>query len=447
MITVKNDFRQKFHLEPQKGWLNDPNGLCFFDGCYHVYFQYSPDSAYGKGDKCWGHFKSPDMLNWTFCGTVLRPDCPDDRSGVYSGCGFVKGNTLYLFYTGNVKEEGNFDYVTEGRKANVILVTTKDGQNMSKKQTLLRNCDYPKNCSCHVRDPKVWEENGIYHMILGARTLDDKGCVLYYTSPDLLNWDFEKAESYPDFGYMWECPDIIRLGGKKYLSICPQGLNHGEFSHQNIYSSGYFDGKDFIEWDYGFDFYAPQTFISPDGRTIMIGWMGIGDIPYTNPTAELGWQHSLTCARELFIGKTGKVHTLPVSEMLELRGEYVEILNSAKVKCELPFEIDGKAGENFSLSLGNYMIMNFEDGVFTLSFKDEKVSGGRDLRRVKLSSVSSIRILFDTSSAEIYLNDGERVMSTRFYPENIETEISISDFTGKLYRLGSMNFLKGAENE
>ena len=301
---MKNNFRQKLHLELQKGWLNDPNGLSFFNGKYHVYFQYSPDSPYGKGDKCWGHWESPDIINWIFKGAVLRPDCPDDRSGVYSGCGLVYGDTLHLFYTGNVKKDGNYDYITSGREANVIYVTTKDGQNMSKKRTLLRNSDYPENCSCHVRDPKVWEENGRFYMVLGARTLDDKGAVLYYTSDNLTDWHFQKEESLDGFGYMWECPDVINIGGKKFLSFSPQGMEHGEFSHQNIYSSGYLNGDKFIEWDYGFDFYAPQTFTAPDGRVIMIGWMGIGDIPYTNPTAELGWQHCLTMPRELFLMKS-----------------------------------------------------------------------------------------------------------------------------------------------
>ena len=187
---MKNDLRQKLHLEPTKGWLNDPNGLCFFKGEYHVYFQYSPDSAEGKGKKCWGHWSSPDLLKWKFTGTVLFPDLPEDRDGVYSGCGFVKEDTLYLFYTGNVKEAGDHDYITSGRGANVILVTTEDGHRMSPKKVLLRNQDYPDYCSCHVRDPKVWEEDGAYHMVLGARTLDSKGCVLYYVSEDLIQKDF-----------------------------------------------------------------------------------------------------------------------------------------------------------------------------------------------------------------------------------------------------------------
>lgn len=444
---MKNDFRQKLHLEPEKGWLNDPNGLSFLDGKYHVYFQYSPQSAYGKGDKCWGHWESPDLINWTFCGTVLRPDCLDDRSGVYSGCGFVLGDTLHLFYTGNVKKEGNYDYITAGREANVIHVTTKDGQHMSEKHTLLRNSDYPENCSCHVRDPKVWEENGTFYMVLGARTLDDRGRVLYYTSDDLENWTFQKSESRDGYGYMWECPDVIDLSGEKYLSFSPQGMEHGEFSHQNVYSSGYLNGENFIEWDYGFDFYAPQTFTAPDGRKILIGWMGIGDIPYTNPTAESGWQHCLTIPRELSVGENGEIYQKPVSEMLSLRYDGKKIASNSIITAKLPFELTGKVSEGFSLIFHSGFKLSFEDKVFTLEFDDMRVSGGRTVRRVKLDKLTSIRIFADTSSLEIYLNDGERVMSTRFYPENTKTEISVQGFDGEIYSLNGINVAKGTENE
>ena len=246
---------------------------------------------------------------------------------------------------------------------------------------------------------------------------------------------------------MWECPDVIELGDKKYLSISPQGVAHSKFSHHNVYSSGYFYGKNFIEWDYGFDFYAPQTFLAPDGRKIMIGWMGIGDIPYTNPTSKLGWQHCLTIMRELNIDKDGEISALPVSELLSLRGECTKIAKNECFNCHLPFELDGKTGENFSLTLCDYLSMNFESGVFTLSFLDKKVSGGREQRFLKIPSLSDIRILFDTSSVEIYLNGGKRVMSTRFYPDDTETQIKICDFYGDLYKLKGINVLEGAENE
>ncbi len=443
---MKNDFRQKLHLEPTKGWLNDPNGLSFFKGKYHIYFQYCPDSPYGNGNKCWGHWESSDLINWVFCGTAIRPDCPEDKNGAYSGCGIVSGDTLHIFYTGNVKNDGDYDYITAGREANVIHIATKDGRNMSEKRVLLRNSDYPKNCSCHVRDPKVWEENGKFYMVLGARTLDDKGCVLYYASPDLLNWTFEKAESRDGFGYMWECPDVIELCGNKYLSISPQGLAHGELSHQNIYSSGYFKGDEFIEWDYGFDFYAPQTFTAPDGRKIIIGWMGIGDIPYTNPTAELGWQHCLTMPRELVLKKDGEIYQKPLSELQLLRRECREIEANSSISAELPFELTGKICGDFSIK-SNSFSLSYEDSIFTLEFLDMKVSGGRTSRRVRLENLDEIRIFADTSSLEIYLNGGKRVISSRFYPEDTEIELLVCGLSGKIYRLDGIKVTKGTENE
>lgn len=440
---MKNNWRQRLHLEPPSGWLNDPNGLSFFNNEYHVYFQYAPDSACGAGGKCWGHWSGKDLLHWVYTGAVMRPDTPDDRSGVYSGCGFVRDGLLYLFYTGNVKEEGQHDYITSGRGANVILVTTKDGVHMSEKRTLLRNSDYPEYCSCHVRDPKVWEENGSFHMVLGARTLDDKGCVLFYTSEDLLSWRFEKAESVPDFGYMWECPDLIRLGESRFLSVSPQGLTHEEYRHQNVYSSGYFtyeggELKDFEEWDYGFDFYAPQTFTVPDGRTLLIGWMGIGDIPYTNPTAELGWQHCLTIPRELTVGESGQIIQRPFREIKNLKNEPVTFKDGEAVRTELPFYLEASAAEGFRLTFEDMLELSFEGGIFTLQFTNDKVGCGRDVRRVKLEQLSQLEIVADTSSLEIYLNGGEKVMSSRFYPSENEVTLIPEGIDGSIYPLGAM---------
>lgn len=442
---MKNDWRQKLHLEPKKGWLNDPNGLSFFGGKYHVYFQYSPDSAYGAGDKCWGHWEG-DLLRWRFTGTVLLPDCPEDRSGVYSGCGLVKGDVLNLFYTGNVKEEGDHDYITSGRGANVIRVTTRDGVTMSEKQTLLRNSDYPDYCSCHVRDPKVWEEDGAYRMVLGARTLDNRGCVLFYRSDDLENWSFDYELSIPDFGYMWECPDVIDIDGRRFLGISPQGLPHGETEHQNVYSAGYFRYDDtlhdFEEWDYGFDFYAPQTFTAPDGRVILIGWMGIGDIPYTNPTTELGRQHCLTFPRELSLRKDGGIYQRPVREYNALKEKPVNLEKSEPLKTELPFYLASLSPlEKFTLVFEDMLEMSYEDGIFTLRFMNNEVGCGRDVRRVRLGSFTGIEIIADMSSLEIYLNGGEKVMSTRFYPRGTDITLRGEGIGGSVYRMKGMEMV------
>ena len=444
---MKNNWRQRLHLEPPRGWLNDPNGLSFFNGEYHVYFQYAPESAYGAGGKCWGHWSGRDLTHWSCSGAVLRPDSPDDRSGVYSGCGFVKDGLLYLFYTGNVKEEGDHDYITSGRGANVILVTTEDGVHMSEKRTLLRNSDYPPYCTCHVRDPKVWEEDGCYHMVLGARTLEDTGCVLFYRSTDLVDWSFDHAESVPDFGYMWECPDIIRLGDRRFLGISPQGLQHEAYRHQNVYSSGYFryegekgeELRDFQEWDYGFDFYAPQTFTAPDGRTLLIGWMGIGDIPYTNPTAELGWQHCLTLPRELTASQDGRISQRPLRELDALKKAPISFEPGRGIRTEVPFYLASLApAEHFVLRLGDILTMSYEAGLFTLSFQDRKAGGGRDRRCAELSEFTGIEVICDTSSVEIYLNGGEKVLSSRFYPADTEMTVTAQGISGSIYPLEPM---------
>ena len=445
---MKNDLRQKLHLEPKKGWLNDPNGLSFFGGAYRVYFQYSPDSPYGDGDKCWGYFEGRDLLDWKYMGAVIRPDIREDINGVYSGSGLVRGDKLYLFYTGNVKEDGDYDYITCGRGANVILVTTTDGRHMSGKRVLLRNSDYPEYCSCHVRDPKVWEENGSYRMVLGARTLEDKGCVLFYRSDDLLDWHFEKSVGKDDLGYMWECPDVIRLGGRRFLSISPQGLPHGMYSHQNVYSAGYFafDGevpREFEEWDYGFDFYAPQSFTAPDGRTLLIGWMGIGDIPYKNPTAELGWQHCLTIPRELSVGKNGRIIQRPFRELGRLKKEPpVCIAQGENVTAKLPFCFASAACEDsFSLRLSDAVELRAENGVFSLKFPDERAGGGRDIRRVKIGECRSLEVIADMTSLEIFLNGGEKVMSTRFYPDETALTVAADGITGIIHELAEMRVM------
>ena len=136
-MKLSEKWRQKLHLEPPVGWLNDPNGLSFFKGKYHVYFQYAPDDAQGNAKKCWGHYESKNLTDWEFTGTVLVPDIPEDKDGVYSGCAYVNDDMLNIFYTGNVKENGNFDYITAGRQGNVIMVTSRDGHAMSAKKVLL----------------------------------------------------------------------------------------------------------------------------------------------------------------------------------------------------------------------------------------------------------------------------------------------------------------------
>lgn len=442
---IKNaKWRQRFHIEPPDGWLNDPNGLSFYKGEYHVYFQYSPIAADGHTPRGWGHYHGADLMHMVYDKAVMMPDIPEDSHGVYSGSAIENDGVLHIFYTGNVKMEGDYDYVTAGRGANVIHVTTADGSEVSEKQVLLRNSDYPDFCSCHVRDPKVWKEGKVWKMVLGARTLNDEGCVLVYESADLINWKYAGKVYKEGYGYMWECPDYFELGGKGFLSTCPQGLPHYETKWQNLNESGYFplDGRledsrlgEFAEWDMGFDFYAPQTFLDPQGRRILIGWLGMDNRVYGNATTELGWQHCLTIPREVTLGENGRLRQYPIAEFDALRKSERRHADGCTAKYALPLEICGEPTADFSITLDGKLELRFDKAkqLFTMKFSDEKYGYGRGTRNAVIESVNSIRLIADMSSIEVYLNGGETVMSTRFYPDGGCAELEIKGFEAQVW--------------
>lgn len=183
---MKEMYKLKYHLEPVSGWMNDPNGLVEKDGKYHIYYQYSYEPEGGL--KYWKQFTTKDFLHYQDEGIALSPDHPHDQGGAYSGCCFNDHGLLRYFYTGNVKLPGDYDYINAGREHNVMIVDSQDGLVLDHKEVVLYNKDYPQNMSCHVRDPYVYENDGMYYMVLGARTLDSHGCVILYSSKDLKKW-------------------------------------------------------------------------------------------------------------------------------------------------------------------------------------------------------------------------------------------------------------------
>ena len=230
-------WRPAFHVAPPVGWLNDPNGLCQKDGIYHAFFQMAPFEPQG-GLKFWGHSVSQDLIHWEFKGVPMLPDQPYDCHGAYSGSALVEGDQMSLFYTGNVKNLGDYNYVTNGRESNTILAVSKDGEKIESKKLLMTNADYPDDMTCHVRDPKVWKEGGRYYMVQGARTKEDKGVVLVFSSEDKYHWNYiHRLESEEKFGFMWECPDLYELDGQTILCISPQGVEQDGYWYANKYQT------------------------------------------------------------------------------------------------------------------------------------------------------------------------------------------------------------------
>ena len=258
-----------------------------------------------------------------------------------------------------MKQSGTHDFTYSGREANTVLVTSSDGVHFSEKKLLMGNDAYPPEYTCHVRDPKLWEEDGTVYMVQGGRINgaqikpacpgeDRGGIIVFRRGAEDVDWPVQYSITTAEaFGYMWECPDYFCIGDIKILSCSPQGLPSLRFKWQNIYQSGYFimpEGFDitdpltlkecfgdyrllenpekcFREWDMGFDFYAPQTFEDSRGRRILIGWAGMPDADYDNrPTVERGWQHMMTLPR--VISADGNVlRQWPAEEIESLRGD------------------------------------------------------------------------------------------------------------------------------
>lgn len=441
---VKSDpYGLKFHLMPKVGWLNDPNGLCQYKGEYHVFFQYSPFNAEG-GIKFWGHYTSKNLVEWQYKGTELFADQPYDCHGVYSGSALIDEDKMYLYYTGNVKHAGDYDYINEGRGHNTVVAISEDGIHFKHKQLVMTNADYPENMSCHIRDPKVWKDGDTYYMVQGARDQESVGQIIVFASKDRINWEVKNiVKSQEKFGYMWECPDYLEVDGVKLLLLSPQGIEAEGIKYQNIYQSGYYKVEgdittsnyslsEFEELDRGFDFYAPQTFVDDKGRRILIGWMGMPDITdlYSNPTVNYGWQHALTVPRVLTM-KNGKLYQNPVEEINSLRQDKVSLQVEEQVTTQgyktfdLQLDIEKLEGDlKMTLRDGATLDYDMTNKVFSLSF--DECGFGRDKRSVKLETLTRVRVLGDTSALEIFLNNGEEVFASRYYPNKEALNISVN---------------------
>lgn len=445
--VLEDPYALSFHLMPKVGWLNDPNGLCQFKGIYHVFFQYSPFDEKG-GIKFWGHYTSTDLIHWKDEKVALYADQTFDCHGVYSGSSLIDEDKMYLYYTGNVKQIGDYDYINKGREHNTILAISEDGKTFNHKELLMTNKDYGEDMTCHVRDPKVWKEKDTYYMVQGARDKEDVGQIIVFASKDKRNWKrVQTLKSEKPFGYMWECPDFFELDGEKILLLSPQGVEADGIKYNNIYQSGYYKIKgdifsnnyelrDFEEIDRGFDFYAPQTFVDEQGRRILIGWMGLPDIDelYSNLTTSYGWQHALTIPRELKMGN-GKLIQQPVKELENLRGKKQEVMIQHEMSVEedkidttstfeLEFAIDTLQSDiDLIIREGARLHYSVTNKIFTLSFDESGY--GRKERSVQLEGLQDIRVFADTSSLEIFINGGEEVFTSRFYPKQDKKNVVV----------------------
>ncbi|RWZ58863.1 sucrose-6-phosphate hydrolase [Halobacillus fulvus] len=463
--TVESDpYRLQYHLMPPVGLLNDPNGFVYWNGTYHLFYQWMPFDT-GHGAKFWGHYSSEDLVNWTHHKPALTPSDWFDKNGVYSGSAVVHEDKLYLFYTGNVKdEEGN-------RETYQCLAVSDDGVHFEKHGVV---AELPEGYTPHFRDPKVWKKGDQWYMVIGAQSEDLQGKAVLFRSDNLMDWTFmgpitgSNENHLGDFGYMWECPDVIELDGEDILIVSPQGLEEDGMNYANTYQSGYFAGQlnydqpnfdhgDFRELDRGFEFYAPQTTLDEKGRRVLVGWMGVPDqYEQAHPTIENEWIHCLTLPRELkWNGQ--QIIQKPLDELKEMRGPVllhssITIDNDQKAirgvegkSVELNLEFD-QIEDQFAIELFQYTSLTYKDGVVTLSRPHLEDKKKTEFRRVQLNGeLKSLRLFIDHSSLEVFVNDGEEVFTSRIYPQPEEehilfTSLGTSTFSIEQYKLSGYNY-------
>lgn len=442
-------FRPAYHHTPAYGWMNDPNGMFYKDGVYHLYFQHNP---YGStwGNMNWGHSYSTDLVHWTYAGDAITPDA---WGTVFSGSAVVDKdnsagfgpNAIVAFYT-SAKPTPWGDAQMQS-----IAYSTDDGKTFEK---------YPGNpvitsTEKDFRDPHVFrhEATGRWIMILAAGQE-----MRIYSSANLKDWTYESSfgKEYGSHAGVWECPDLFELpvegtSEKKWVLVCninPGGPFGGSATQ---YFTGTFDGHKFTcdtkpevtKWmDYGKDHYAAVSFDNaPDGRRVMIAWMS--NWQYANQVPTVQFRSANAIARDVYLFRdkgVDYVGSRPVAEMTALRGDAVVSKKatlgelSVKKMFKTPsgaYEIDlamaPQDGATVKLMLSNqkgeYVTVVYDGNMGTLSF-DRRQGGDNKFSELFPAvttapvhgKLTSLRVFVDKSSVEVFGNDGRAVMTNLVFP-------------------------------
>lgn len=450
---INKQFRLKYHLMGECGWINDPNGLIQYNGDYHAFFQYNPyDSEWGNIH--WGHAISKDLIKWRHMPIALGPDSPYDQDGCFSGSAIEKDGKLFLVYTGNVfiGPDKKKDY-----KQTQCLAISEDGVVFHKysKNPIIGSDLIPIGSSTSdFRDPRVFKKGDKYFIIIGTNDGHYRGQVLLYESGDMFEWKYKGVLAKGDelMGSNWECPDLFEIGNQDILIVSPENcniVNGFENSNSSVYMTGkfkpdksVFDIYDTHLIDCGFDFYAPQTFKDDKQRRIIMGWMHTWNIPTPTQTEKHNWAGAMTFPREIkFVDN--KFLFNPVDEIKNYRcNRYY--LSDAKINGEKVLESFGDCYElqvvinaNDSAEFGLKLRTGFDeetvlsykrDGRLFIFDREKSGSGPGGIRKTAIELIDNrlyLRILVDTCSVEVFVNNGEKVMTGLIFPSKESTGIKV----------------------
>lgn len=474
-MSNKETFRPVYHHTPAYGWMNDPNGMFYKDGVYHLFFQYNP---YGSvwGNMHWGHSTSSDLIHWNFEGVSIVPDA---WGAIFSGSCVVDHNN-----TAGFGKDAVIAFYTSAKSTPWGDVQSESmAYSLDNGKTFVKYAGNPIITSLEkdFRDPKVfWYAPGKHWVMILAVGQHME----LYSSVNLKDWkkESEFGKMQGAHGGVWECPDLIELPvegsrGKKWVLICninPGGPFGGSAAQ---YFVGSFDGKTFVnespvqtKWmDWGKDNYATVTWSNaPDGRCIALGWMS--NWQYANNVPTRQYRSANTIARDLTLYKAGGefyLKSTPSREMKQARGEKVsvpsfKVTDSYKIESllkdnngayEIEMEIQVADASKISLNLQNekgeqvsmYYDLLRKQFVMDRS-KSGKVDFSNDFPAVTAAPVHAgktlrLRLFVDRSSIEAFGEDGKFVMTNLVFPSSPYNQMSFGT-EGSGYTVSSFNVYK-----
>ena len=435
---VADPHRPRCHLMPPANWMNDPNGPVFWNGQYHMFYQYNPNGAFPESMH-WGHAVSPDMVHWKHLPTALAPTPGGpDKDGCWSGCAVVAGRVPTIVYTGVFPQvqclARSDDGMMSWRKfvGNPVIAVPPQGME-----------------TMGFRDPCVWHEADEWFLGLGSGIKGQGGMVLLYRSTDLIHWDYlhllcrgRKEELLPgkdpvSTGEMWECPDFFPLAGKHTLLVSTQGaVIYSVGSYVNHYFRPEVQGKA----DLGGCYYAARSMVDEKRRRILWGWIKEGRSDAAQRAA--GWAGVMSLPRVLTLGPDGTLGMAPAPEIEALRGKHLRFENlpiapgsSPLLKgvrgdsLEIHAEIEPGASETVGLKVRTApggeeeTLVTYSRISGRLLVERERSSLSRDVDRgsqggpfaLAPGETLKLHIFLDASVIEIFAND-RACLTSRIYP-------------------------------
>jgi beta-fructofuranosidase len=443
--------RPQYHLLPAANWMNDPNGPIYYNGRYHMFFQYNPNGAFW-GTMHWAHATSADMIHWQHEPIALAPTPGGyDRDGVFSGSAVMDGSTPTLIYTGVLPPASPSEITLDDgqhrwREVQCLATSTDPDLRTWKKLPDPVIARHPQHLAVTgFRDPCVWREGREWLLTLGSGIRGKGGAVLLYESHDLRHWTFRhllieghgsgKASANPvDTGDMWECPDFFSLGDRHVLLISTMGRVFWRTGH---YHDRRFTAEKEGVVDFG-SYYAAKTMLDERGNRILWGW-----IPETRSEADYraaGWAGVMALPRALSLDSNGalRIAPAPAVEMLRVHPMQVSAGDRNRDKSLASIRIRDLAGEiqaRFAAKRAFLLRLRPEKGdpfaeiAYEPQKKDAELRVNSTQAEFATNEPVTLRIFLDGSVLEVFANDNIVITARVYAVPSTPLLVEVSDTT------------------